>query len=176
MTWTLTIERVSNGWILRAPPEAEDYAEYVEVIADGDDQVGAVVSMLWGVADHFGPASNQRLARVVTIGIAPGTAHHDWHPQPCAECECKCDPDQSESDMTTNVDIDPDGPEMSTGRDTIPVAHVPPFDTVDHVHSWLWVDGTPRCECGMTREDMLHALTLPEAIDATLRGEPSDDD
>lgn len=43
------------------------------------------------LADILGVAGDKYDARRLSIGWAPGHKHHDYHPQPCAECECACD-------------------------------------------------------------------------------------
>jgi hypothetical protein len=56
--WSMTIEKVSNGWVLRSPPDdPEIETERVLVIeehetADGEEE--ANISLLYEVAEHFG--------------------------------------------------------------------------------------------------------------------------
>lgn len=55
--WSLNIEKVSNGWVLRSPPDDPEMAEKVLVIeehetADGEEE--ANLSLLYEVAEHFG--------------------------------------------------------------------------------------------------------------------------
>lgn len=68
--WTLTIERVSNGWVLRNPPDDPETAvERVTVIEEtelADGEEAASLSLLYEVAEHFGLTG--RWNRRLTIG------------------------------------------------------------------------------------------------------------
>ena len=66
--WSLNIEKVSNGWVLRSPPDDPEMAEKVLVIeehgtASGEEE--ANLSLLYEVAEHF--ALNGRWSRKLRI-------------------------------------------------------------------------------------------------------------
>lgn len=68
--WSLTIEKVSNGWVLRNPPDDPETAtERVTVIQESELAAGeetAAISVLWEVAEYFGLLG--RWGRKLTIG------------------------------------------------------------------------------------------------------------
>jgi len=67
----LTIETATNGYIIRTPPESEDYAEYVEVV-ENDNPINATHDMLWSVLEAIGHRGSRYDERRIGITISPG--------------------------------------------------------------------------------------------------------
>jgi hypothetical protein len=89
----INVESASNGYIVRIPPDDPESAEQVILVED-TDPVTAAVRMLWEVNEAIGHVGGRHDSARVKISAPPGDKHHDFHPQPCAECACRCDPDR----------------------------------------------------------------------------------
>ena len=76
----ITIETLSNGWVLRTDPNDEEEFPLKEAYTFGDTitEAHALSNLLWAVQDLVGPPAGGYVAERVYIVVHPGDKHTDY--------------------------------------------------------------------------------------------------